>query len=92
VQQVPERYAPGGRRADVSNQVVVRRVLDAPSNTKACLMVKRFTSKISEKKSVEEQVMAGTWWPFDRVDAKLLEKINRKRTQPKKPDLPAAPF
>jgi len=55
-------------------------------------MVKRFTSKISEKKSVEEQVMAGTWWPFDRVDAKLLEKINRKRTQPKKPDLPAAPF
>ncbi len=36
--------------------------------------------------------MAGTWWPFDRVDAKLLEKINRKRTQPKKPDLPTAPF
>mgnify|MGYP000496935548 CR=1 FL=1 len=29
MQQVPERYAPGGRRADVSNQVVVRRVLDA---------------------------------------------------------------
>jgi len=74
--------------------VVVRRVLDAPSNTKACLMVKRFTSKISEKKSVEEQVMAGTWWPFDRADPKVLNltHLSTVERKPKTTDLPPALF
>lgn len=31
------------------------------------------------QKEIAELVRQGKWWPFDRVDGKLLERLNRQR-------------
>jgi hypothetical protein len=30
-----------------------------------------------------EQILANTWWPFDRVDPKILQEVVRKDKQEK---------
>lgn len=30
------------------------------------------------QREVEEKITTGKWWPFDRADAVLLERIHRK--------------
>lgn len=37
---------------------------------------------VKQQAEVVRKVTEGTWWPFDRVDAKLLEKIHRQKTKP----------
>jgi hypothetical protein len=32
---------------------------------------------------IVEQVLANTWWPFDRVDPKILQEVMRKDKQDK---------
>lgn len=47
------------------------------------------------KTEVLSQEELRTWWPFDRVDGKILEKLHRKHLTNKKPDLssiPPSPF
>ena len=30
------------------------------------------------KEEIVEQVLANTWWPFDRLDPKILQEVMRK--------------
>jgi hypothetical protein len=41
---------------------------------------KRSSQKKSSTKSdsITNKILNNAWWPFDRVDGKLLEKIHRK--------------
>lgn len=38
----------------------------------------RTAAERKKDKEIAERVRAGTWWPFDRVDATLLEKLHRQ--------------
>lgn len=38
------------------------------------------------KSQITARVQAGKWWPFDRVDAKLLEKIHRQKIKQPQPE------
>jgi hypothetical protein len=35
------------------------------------------------KEEIIKQILANTWWPFDRVDPKILQEVMRKDKQEK---------
>lgn len=39
------------------------------------------------KAEIERAVRENRWWPFDRVDGKLLEKLHREKTKPRKEEV-----
>ena len=43
------------------------------------------------KTEVLSQEELRSWWPFDRVDGKILEKLHRKHLTNKKVDLSSVP-
>jgi len=38
-------------------------------------------AKKKEEAKIAERIRAGTWWPFDRVDATLLQRLHRQMTK-----------
>lgn len=50
------------------------------------------TASKASLKDVEEKLVAGTWWPFDRVDSAVLQKLHKRLEHERKLPVPEAPF
>ncbi len=40
-------------------------------------------SGVLSSRQITAHILAGTWWPFDKVDAALLQKLHRQKEKTK---------